>query len=129
MMAAAFVFATLGLDHFVEWAVLDVTAAFYLLGLHKLERRFFVFRFKGRYKVYVKQAMGAGASPLCLGRPIALVARLTDGMYDEKEFQMEVFVDDPIATVSGTRLQIDADVALWVYAWRVLGVPLAFKKG
>ena len=51
-------------------------------------------------------------------------------MFDaESELDVETFVDDPILTLSGTDQERSDNAALWIFAIRCLGFPLAFKKG
>ena len=42
---------------------------------------------------------------------------------------LQLFVDDPALTVSGTTVQTQASVDLVVLWWLLLGVPLSWKKG
>ena len=51
-------------DSITEWMVLDFSDAFFVLPLHRRERRFFVVRLRGRFFVFKVQAQGASASPL-----------------------------------------------------------------
>ena len=63
------------------------------------------------------------------GRTAALVARLTQSLFNPDEFLMQVFVDDPIAVVSGTEQRRSLSLSVLICAWLGLGFPLSFKKG
>ena len=50
-------------------------------------------------------------------------------MCDPTEARLQLFVDDPCATIRGTPQACDWIVATMILAWRALGFPLSFRKG
>ena len=89
-------------DASTDFVVLDFTSAFFIIPFAWEERRFFVIRLRGKFFVFKVCAQGAAASPLVWARTAALVSRLTQYMFLETELAIEVFVDDPCLTVTGS---------------------------
>ena len=116
-------------DASTDFVVLDFTSAFFIIPLAWAERRFFVIRLRGKFFVFKVCAQGAAASPLVWARTAALVSRLTQYMFLETELAIEVFVDDPCLTVTGSLAQRNNSIAIVILFWRTLGFPLQFKKG
>ena len=112
-----------------DFVVLDFTSAFFIIPLAWEERRFFVKRLRGTFFVFKVCAQGADASPLVWAQTAALVSRLTQYMFLETELAIEVFVDDPCLTVTGSLAQRHKSIATVILFWRTLGFPLQFKKG
>ena len=112
-----------------DFVVLDFTRAFFIIPLAWEERRFFVIRLRGKFFVFKVCAQGAAASPLVWARTAALVSRLTQYMFLETELEIEVFVDDPCLTVTGSLAQRNKIIAIVLLFWRTLGFPLQFKEG
>ena len=113
-----------------EFMVLDFSNAFFIVPLRREERKYFVIQFRSKFYVFKVMAQGASASPLCWGRVAALIARLTQAMFvAHDEMSLQVFVDDPCAVVSGSRIARDTIITTIILVWRALGFPLSFKKG
>jgi len=112
-----------------EWLILDFVSAFFLVPLHPSERRYYVIKFRNKYYVFLVTVQGGRSSPLVWGRVAALVGRLTQGMFHPLELLMQIYVDDPCATISGTRAERDLITAVVIFVWRCLGFPLSFAKG
>jgi hypothetical protein len=85
----------------IEWLVLDITDAFWTLGLRNSERKFFVGKLRGRYFVYNRLAQGSRGAPLAWCRFFALIARLTLSLFHKRECRGQAYVDDPAFTVVG----------------------------
>ena len=94
-----------------DFVVLDFTSAFFIIPLAWEERRFFVIRLRGKFFVFKVCAQGAAASPLIWARTAALISRLTQFMFSEKELAIEIFVDDPCITVTGSLRQRNTCIA------------------
>ncbi|CAJ1454754.1 unnamed protein product [Effrenium voratum] len=90
--------------------VADVENAFWLLPLAPSERRFFVAKLRGKYFVFLRTAQGSRSAPLTFAAVMALSARLVQSVLlrdrlsrrHPQEGRLEVYVDDPIAVLSGT---------------------------
>ncbi len=81
----------------LEWVVLDVTDAFWTLGLCPSERKFFVRNVCGKYWYVRVQQAGAGQPRRTAGvvRFFVLILRLTIEMSDRSELTAETYVDGP----------------------------------
>ena len=52
------------IDEGLEWLVIDISEAFWLIPLLPQERKFFVFKFRGRYFAYLRTPQEfCGAQP------------------------------------------------------------------
>ena len=109
--------------------VLDVKDAFWTLPCKAEERRFLVGKHRGVYFVYLRLAQGSRGAPLAWGRFIALVARLTQALFEEWELLLQVYVDDPGACLSGEHSHQRRVIAVLVLCWRALNLALSFRKG
>ena len=78
--------------------------------------------------VFMVTAQGAVLSPLTWGRLAALVARLTQGMYEPRSLLLSVYVDDPCMAVTGTKADRDIRIAAVAVLWNALGFPLSYRK-
>ena len=113
----------------LEWMVLDVSDAFWTLGLRPEERKYFVGKLRGEYYMYERLAQGSRGAPLAWCRFFALIMRLTMAMFVKPEARAQAYVDDPIFTFTGTASQRDRAKALVILAWRMLNIDLSFRKG
>ena len=123
-----------------EQFVIDATDAFWELGLHPEERRFFVGKVKGKFLVYLRTAQGSRGAPLSWAAVFGLICRCIQAMFcttavkgfsfSAKDFAvaLQVYVDDPWLALRGDRQTRDRHIAMVILAWRIMGVRLAFKK-
>ena len=112
----------------VELFICDFADAFWLLPLSPDERMYFVAELRKHFFVFLRCAQGSRNAPLGWGRVAALLARLTQSMFDKNEVRMEVYTDDPCMALAGTPAQRRRFVAIIVLTWRTLGFPLSWKK-
>ena len=75
-------------------------------------------RLRGKFFVFKVCAQGAAASPLVGARTAALVSRLTQYMFLDTELAIEVFVDDPCLTVTGSLAQRNKSIAIVILFWQ-----------
>ena len=124
-------------DMEAEQFVIDATDAFWELGLHPKERRFFVGKINGKYLVYLRTAQGSRGAPLSWAAVFGLICRCVQSLFWKKHHtaqrahfsaDLQVYVDDPWAVVCGTVAQRDRSMALMILTWRIIGVRLAFSK-
>jgi hypothetical protein len=113
----------------LEWLVLDISDAFWTLGLCPKERRFFVGKLRGSYLVYKRLAHGSRGAPLAWCRFFALVVRLTMGMFEKRDCRAQAYVDDPALVFRGDQAQRRRAKALVTVSWRALNLDLVFRKG
>lgn len=66
---------------------------------------------------------------MCWARLAAFVMRLTQSPFQQDTVRMHCFVDDPIASIRGTKFWGRLAVATIVLTWGALGFGLAYRKG
>ena len=110
--------------------VLDFSNAFWTVPLDLKERKFFVGRVRGWHLVYNTTAQGSRNAPLSWCTLIAMVARLTQGLFCPlREARMQVYVDDPALAVCGNAKARNRIICLTMTIWTICGFKLAFGKG
>jgi len=115
-------------DHDIEFAVLDVSDAFWSIPLAFEEQRFFVFRCGNHWYVVLRTAQGSRSAPLTWGRTFAMSARMAMSTSPPDRLRLETYVDDPIMIARGVptiRRQILTRVIL---VWLAQGHRLAWHK-
>ena len=113
----------------LDWLVIDISDAFWLIPLLPSERKFFVFKFRGKYYVYLYTAQGSRGAPLTWGRVGALLCRLTQGVLPGDRARLSMFVDDPLLAVRGPKRRRRRLAYILITVWSALGFPLAFRTG
>ena len=114
----------------ISFLILDFCDAFWNIPLDKRERRWFVGRVRGWYLIYCDTAQGSRNGPMSWCTIAALLSRLTQGLFDpRRELRLQIYVDDPAATMRGTLQLRRRFVAIVVTVWRTMGFRLAFSKG
>ena len=108
--------------------MIDITDAFWQLPLQPNEHKFFCTKFQDKYIIYERLAQGSRNAPLVWCRFMALISRITSGIFSADPFQLQTFVDDPLITVGGTRESTDELIAAFTLFWMILGIKLAFPK-
>ena len=112
----------------VKLFAIDISDAFWQLPLRCNERRYFCTKYRGKYIIYERLAQGSRNAPLAWCRFIALVSRITAGVFAADPFQLQTFVDDPLVIVGGTEQSTDELAAAFTLFWMILGFKLAFPK-
>ena len=67
--------------------------------------------------IFLRMVQGSRGAPLRWARLAALLMRLTQSLFDPDRLRLLGFVDDPIAGVTGTKLQGQLCVATSVLTW------------
>ena len=119
----------------VSLFIADVSDAFWLVPLRQSERRFFVARLGGRYFIFLRAAQGSRGAPLTFAVLMALASRFVQSVLcttkrdsNVPEGLMQVYVDDPLAVLMGTKQRRSRLAAMIAVAWMLLGIPMAFHK-
>ena len=122
-------------EELVTFLIADVEDAFWLVPLHVLERRYFVARLRGAYYVFLRTAQGSRCAPLTFAAIIGLLVRWVQSVVGTppplrrtEEARAQVYVDDPLFTLRGTRERVERLAAIVSLAWMIMGVPMAFHK-
>ena len=63
------------------------------------------------------------------GRTAALIGRLTQGLLGTRLARVNIYVDDPILVIGGSKAQRDRMMAITILAWLGLGFNLSIQKG
>jgi len=144
-------------DEMTASFLIDVKDAFMSIPLSRAEMRFNCARLSermalerppsdeaedvaGDFVVWRVLGFGGRPNPLVFARVAAFAARTGQAMFrthgsDDKgcehsaPLRLQMYVDDPIAAVHGTRKRVLLALDLLLLWWLVLGVPLSWKKG
>jgi hypothetical protein len=108
--------------------VLDFSDAFWLIPLHKDERRFFTTKLRGRFYAFLRTAQGSRGAPLTWSRFGALLTRLMQGILGGNHARLDLYVDDTFLVFMNTEANCRRDFALVVYLWTAIGLPLSLPK-
>ena len=120
----------------VALLVADVIDAFWLVPLHKSERRYFCAKLRNKFFCFHRTAQGSRAAPLTFAAIIALASRWVQstvatprhmGMHTE-EARVQTYVDDPLVTIRGTPERQRRLTATVLIAWMIMGFPIAVHK-
>ena len=126
--------------------VLDAEDAFWQIPLHPAERRFYCTLLRmpnggTRYLAFNRTAQGSRGAPLSWAVMFGLICRCALNTLLVPDVggrvagtgaapqRMQVYVDDPILIVRGTRQFRDKQFAMIMLAWAVLGINSAIRKG
>ena len=134
-------------DFDVEQFVLDFAEAFWQVPLALEERRFFVGKLRDTILSYMRAAPGSRNGPLSWSCVCSLAIRTVQSMYrvsllsiknvhavtmegrrQAPGMKLQTYVDDPAATLRGSKQQRDRSVASIVILWSALGFGLSYAK-
>jgi hypothetical protein len=137
-----------GIDHAVDMAVLsdrhpgavvhclvlDFVDAFMSMALHPDEMRFTaaeVPETSGLGPILVWRVVGFGGRvfPLVYSRAASFAARTAQAAVDVNIARLQLYVDDPVLAVAGSRAQAALECDVVVAWWLALGLELAWHKG
>ena len=106
--------------------IADIVDAFWLIPLHRDERRFFCARLRNKYYMFNRTAQGSRMAPLTFAAVMSLASRWVQSMGEE--FRLQVYVDDPLVIMIAPEQQFKRLAVVIAVAWLVMGFPLAFHK-
>ena len=112
----------------IEWMVLDIADAFHNVPLHPSERKYVCTKVGDRFVVFKVMCMGGKASPNVWGRFAAAIGRILASLFDPSELRCEIYVDDPLVAVTGSKRQRTRLFTIAALALAVLGFPMAWSK-
>ena len=113
----------------VLWLTLDFKDAFKQLPTKPTERRYLAGQADGQYFYYKTVLFGVRTGPLVWCRVAALVSRATQALTSSAESRLELFIDDPLIAMKGTRQVVHWAAARVLWFWLALGLKLAWPKG
>ena len=91
----------------IEYLIIDVTDAYWLIPLHVAERKFFVIKFRGKYLIFLRTAQGSKGAPLTWAAVMSLLSRCLQSLFmtkSQQQARLNVYVDDPILSIQGPKL-------------------------
>ena len=110
--------------------VIDFEDAFYAMKLRPEERKFVVARGIDSWFVFRSVAFGIASGPILWGRTAAFGSRIGQCMFAPWELRLQVYVDDPLAAVTGNTSHARASrFCLLLLFWAALGFRLAWARG
>jgi len=112
----------------IQLGVLDFADAFWLIPLHRRERRYFTTKIGDKFFAFLRTAQGSRGAPLTWSRFGALLARLIQGVLGTMRARVNLYVDDTFLAFCNTLQGCKRDFALVIYVWIALGLPLTLKK-
>jgi hypothetical protein len=119
----------------VSLFIADVSDAFWLVPLMKTEQKYFAAMLGGRYYLFQRTAQGSRGAPLTFAVLMALASRFVQSLLcfatsgdAIPEGMIQVYVDDPLAILKGSKTRQKRLACLIASAWMILGIPMAFHK-
>lgn len=113
----------------IEFFSADISDAFLNLGVQEEERGFAVVRTaEGEYASYRGVPFGLATAPLLWGRSAAWLGRATQAILGPWEGRTQIYVDDPIITLSGNRPHRSHLIAKILMLWSAFGARVALHK-
>ena len=117
-------------DERIMFLTVDFEDAFHSMGLHPDEVKFLCAKHpRSGFIAYRTVLFGGAAFPLVWGRGAAFAGRSAQSMFDADRCRVEVFVDDPCATLRCTVTVIAEPAAKLIMWWLALGLRIAWGKG
>ena len=113
----------------VEWGSADVEDAFPNIPVKKEDRRAQCYWAFYHYLVSDTLVLGAEPSPLIWGRLAAFLGRTAQGLFEEWELLLQIYVDDPLWAVRGNRAERRRRTVVLLLFWQAMGAPISWKKG
>ena len=108
---------------------MDFVDAFVSIFLRNDERRFSCADTETCFIVWRVLGFGGKAFLLLFCRVASWRSRTSQAMFDENELRLQVYLDDPAVTVTGSQEVECARCDVLLLWWLVFGIPLAWDKG
>ena len=116
-------------DEECEWGTTDIKDAFPNMPVAPPERRAQCYKIWESFATSDSLVFGAGPSPLIWGRMGAWAGRAAQGLFDFHELLLQIFVDDPLWFVRGTKERRRRLVVILLLFWQAFGFPFSGPKG
>ena len=120
------ILATMAKGQKVTLLIADITDAFWLVPLRKQERKFFTATLRGRYYSFNRTAQGSRSAPLTFAALLAVAGRWIASA--SNEMHVQIYVDDPIAVLSGPEQMTSRMACVVIVMWNIMGFPIATHK-
>eukprot|EP00438_Fugacium_kawagutii_P000419 Skav229881 [mRNA] locus=scaffold247:354658:356938:+ [translate_table: standard] len=79
--------------------------------------------------LWISMLFGFKSAPLLMGRLSAAIGRLLQSTADDRDTQLQVYVDDLLVAALGSREKREHILACWLYTLSAFGVQVNLKKG
>ena len=113
----------------IELCVIDVTDAFLNLKVDEEESAYVIVTDNlGQYYCYSGVPFGLASAPLLWGRVAAWLGRAAQAIAEPQKARLQIYVDDPVIAVAGSKDVRDHSLALILVFWISCGARLAWKK-
>jgi hypothetical protein len=112
----------------LEWLVLDFSDAFHHVKLGKKWWRHNVCKIGPKWIVYTALSFGARSFPNLWGRVAAFIGRLTASCLQYQHADIQIFVDDPLVSASGSTAARNRVFASVFTIFAVLNFKVAWSK-
>ena len=109
--------------------MVDFEDAFYKVPLMRAEQKYFCVYYKSKWYVWSRVGQGSLNGPTLFGSLAAFVGRLSQSLMDEKEGRLEIYCDDPVATILATEKRARRISCILIVAWLCMGFGLSCHKG
>ena len=115
----------------MELATADMKDAYQHFRVHETELKHCLTRHwrQPLIMIWVMMSFGLKSAPLVWGRFAAAVARLLQGLYRPGEARLELYLDDPLWVLYGTRQQRNYTLAMSLWMLSAFGLSLSWAKG
>ena len=122
--------AAAGASDSTKFLTVDFEDAFCSLGLREEEERHLCAKHPVQGFISYKTVLFGGAMfPVVWGRGSAFAGRSAQSMLDSTNGRVEIYVDDPCVTLTGTEQEIERSVTHLLMWWLALGLRVAWGKG
>ena len=106
----------------------DIADAFHQIPLHPTEHKYTAAKFGDQFFVFRVLVFGSASAPTVWGRYAALAGRSLATLLEDLRFRTQVFVDDPLFAVAGSRghaVEVLSAALCWLLT---LNLPVAWRK-
>ena len=115
----------------MEIVMIDLSDAFCHFPIHREEVRHAIApgTEHGTVIIFTAMLFGFRAAPLVMGRLSSCLARLWQSLLRHRDGALQLYVDDAIVFLNGTRAHRDEKLALMLYTASAMGIQIAYHKG
>ncbi|HIG16147.1 MAG TPA: hypothetical protein EYQ31_01985 [Candidatus Handelsmanbacteria bacterium] len=112
----------------ISMLVFDISDAFHEIPINARERRFQTAQANGKWYVFLVLVFGSKAAPTLWGRMAAWLARSITYITPEHLVRSQIYVDDPLVIIKGSREARWSELCLILLWVSVVGLRIAWAK-
>ena len=106
----------------------DFADAFHQVPLDPSERQFTAVYINDKYYIFNVLVFGAASAPTVWGRYAAFIGRSSAAILRSRQGRIQVYVDDPLAALSGSPPYTTTSIAILLLWFCYSGLPISWKK-